>query len=98
MSDPSEPLPDDAVWRFDEGARLEAERALADAHPVRTICNVIRKLHAECTTESQRELCREAIWMAKRMDRRLRSYKFDWDRGIWLVEGSAEGSGAGGAS
>jgi len=40
-----------------------------------TICNHIRALHRLCTTEEQRALCEEIVYLAKRMNDALLRYK-----------------------
>ena len=76
-------------WLFTESKRDEAQEMLFRKWHVRTICNVIRMLHATCTTPEQKYLCEEIIWMAKKMDSKLHSYKQDWDKGIWHDENTA---------
>ena len=76
----------DAVWHFQESHREAVQEALHHSYDVRTICNVIRYLYSRCTTPEQRALCEEIIWMAKKMDTKLRTYKQDWDEGIWHHE------------
>lgn len=39
-----------------------------------TICNHIRYLYTLITTNEQKELCQEIIFLAKKMDARLRQY------------------------
>lgn len=39
----------------------------------RTICNVLKDLHAKT---GENELCAEALWMAKRMNKKLTRYKW----------------------
>lgn len=74
-------------WLFSDKHRDEAQEMLSRQWDVRTICNVIRYLHTKCTTPEQKYLCEEIIWMAKRMDSKLKNYKSDWDDGIWKPEG-----------
>jgi hypothetical protein len=81
---------------FGSDERLQADRDLANrkqGDDIRTICNVIRHISDDAAlipVQERREhaqaLCAEAIFMAKRMDLRLRVYKHDWDRGLWLPE------------
>src|SRR5262245_1371630 len=73
-------------WRFDPEAQRQAERWLDEPFPLRTICNVLRQIHARTTQSDVQALCLEALWMAKKMDGRLRAYKQDWDTGLWLID------------
>jgi len=61
-------------------------RALYQRYDIRTICNVLRRIHLLARNEEISRLCSEAITMAKHMDERLRWYKQDWDKGLWLPE------------
>jgi vacuolar-type H+-ATPase subunit C/Vma6 len=76
----------DRPFHFDEDAAKEGTQALSESYDVRTICNVIRRIHAIAKNEEVTRLCSEAIWMAKRMDTKLRGYSMDWDKGLWLPE------------
>lgn len=51
----------------------------------RTICEVLRDIHRETDDDRIRALAEEAEDMAKRMDRKLREYKADWDAGFWAT-------------
>ena len=73
-------------WLFGDKCREEAREMLSRSWDVRTICNVIRYLNTKCSTPEQHYLCEEIIWMAKKMDAKLRFYKQDWDKGIWKNE------------
>ena len=86
----------DRPFIFAPEDREKAERDLAhraQGEDIRTICNVIRHISDEARAipmQAKREhaqaLCAEAIYMAKRMDLRLRYYRQDWDKGLWLPE------------
>lgn len=51
--------------------------------PKRTICEVLREAHRATTDPKVHALLDEAHIYAKRMDRKLREYKADWDAGFW---------------
>lgn len=70
--------------------RLEARRTLGTLQPTRTICNVIRRIYMRATDQEIGRLCEEAIWMAKRMDAKLRERNHTWDKGFWRDENSAD--------
>lgn len=61
-------------------------RTLAQRYDIRTICNVLRRIHLLARNEAVSQLCAEAITMAKHMDARLRWYRQDWDKGLWIPE------------
>ena len=71
---------------FGDDEREFGERALEDRYDVRTVCNVIRRIHLTANNPEVSLLCAEAIYMAKSMARRLKHYKKDWHRGLWLPE------------
>mgnify|MGYP001558381236 CR=1 FL=1 len=77
----------DKPFRFDQDDDRLAEQWLGETHPYRTICNVIRRIHETARQPTVTELCKEALLMAKAMNKRLRHYKRDWDRGLWVPEG-----------
>lgn len=52
--------------------------------PKRTICEVLREAHRETADPKVHALLGEAHRMAKKMDRKLREYKSDWDAGFWV--------------
>ncbi len=58
-----------------------------NAHrPLWTICEVLREIYKIAMNEGNSEIAlkaREATVMAKRMDRKLREYKKDYDDGWW---------------
>lgn len=65
-------------------AQLEhGESLMLEAYPLRTICNVIRRIYVTCKDEEIKRLCVEALLMSKSMNRRLKYYKKDWDKGLW---------------
>lgn len=74
-------------WLFSDKCREEARGMLHNSHDVRTICNVLRYLYTLCDKPEQKYLVEEAIWMAKKMDNKLRFYKKDWDQDLWVPEG-----------
>lgn len=52
--------------------------------PRRTICEVLRDIHRSAEEPGTvKTLAEEAYSLAKRMDRRLREYRADWDAGFW---------------
>jgi hypothetical protein len=60
------------------------------AGPKRTICEVLRELWDIAAVIPQEDLAGElrariltAYDMAKRMNRKLREYRHDWDEGFW---------------
>jgi len=67
------------------------DQILYRAHRKRTICEVLREIWdlAEVTDEDIREELEERILiayeMAKKMNRKLREYKNDWDGQFWEV-------------
>jgi hypothetical protein len=69
-----------------EEARLQIR---CKASSWRTICEVHREMYdlAETLPDSERlklqELVIDAFIMAKKMDRKLKSYKQDWDAGFY---------------
>lgn len=71
---------------FDDDAREHGESSLEQRYDVRTICNVIRRIHLVANNPEVSLLCAEAIYMAKRMAKRLTVYKKDWHRGLFLPE------------
>ena len=81
------------IFLFDESARWQADQWMDERFPLRTICNVIRQIHARSRQSEVQELCLEALWMAKKMDAKLRTYKQDWDTGLWLIEGGPHALG-----
>lgn len=66
--------------------REEALIAMRRASSWRTICEVHREIYDACqaigATEIS-ELVLEAFIMGKKMDAKLREYKFDWDDGFY---------------
>ena len=79
-------LPDAMVYTHDKHAQMAREMQVRQG--ARTICNVVRRLHGLCTTEEQRYLCGEIMYMAQHMAKRLAFYKQDWDHGLWIPEGA----------
>ena len=63
-----------AVTSFEEQLRQRSRQ--------RTLCEVLRLVWGRSDAEVQ-DLVEEAYGYAKRMDRRLREYKADYDRGWW---------------
>ena len=65
-------------------------------NPLRTICEVIRELWeiSEVLDETLRAEVQarlvDCYSMAKKMDRRLREYKYEWDADFWAVNEDAE--------
>jgi hypothetical protein len=59
------------------------------ANPQRTICEVLREMWdiAEVLDETLRKELEarvaDAYTMAKKMDRKLREYKYGWDKDFW---------------
>jgi len=58
----------------------------------RTICEVLREIYDltfaignETIREEIRVRLRTTYGMAKKMDRKLHEYKFDWDKDFWEV-------------
>jgi len=58
----------------------------------RTICEVLRELYDltfavgnETVREEMRVRLKTAYEMAKKMDKKLHEYKFDWDKDFWEV-------------
>ena len=49
----------------------------------RTICEVLREIYDLAEEPEIRSRCEEAIVMAKKMDARLRHYKYNYDEGWW---------------
>lgn len=49
----------------------------------RTICQVLREARRATSDPAAHALIEEAYRLAKRMDRRLREYRADWDTGFW---------------
>ncbi len=48
-------------------------------YPENTICQIIRTIYQKTEDEEIKILCRIAVVMAKKMDVRLRRYKFNYD-------------------
>lgn len=71
---------------MDEDTISAGLRALHQRYDIRTICNLLRRIHLLARSEEVSQLCAEAITMAKHMDERLRWYRKDWDRGLWQPE------------
>jgi len=58
---------------FTEKDAERARRALRRGRSgVRTICNVLRDLYVRLEVREDKRLVEEAVWMAKRMNRKLR--------------------------
>lgn len=51
--------------------------------PEYTICEVLRQIFRSTENDDIRIKARIAITMAKKMDRKLRKYKKNWDEGFW---------------
>ena len=76
----------DRPFVMDEETVTAGMRALSQRYDIRTICNCLRRIHLLARQEAVSRLCAEAITMAKHMDERLRWYKKDWDKGLWVPE------------
>lgn len=62
--------------------------SMRDAAHSRTICEVLREINDIHQGDTQidistRAMCREAVDMAKRMDRKLKEYNQEWDKEWW---------------
>ena len=53
------------------------------AMELRTICEVLREIYWHTQDPEIREKVVEAERMAKRMDAKLRKYKYGWDKDEW---------------
>ena len=73
-------------FRMDAEQRRVGAKALGETWEERTICNIIRKIHETAHNTAVTALCIEAIYMAKSMNKRLRHYKVDWDKGLWMPD------------
>jgi hypothetical protein len=60
----------------------EILESMKGASEKRTICEVHREIYEICKDEAVKELLLEAYSMAKRMDKKLREYKKNWDEGL----------------
>ena len=66
------------------------------ASPERTICEVLRELWdiSEVLDETLRAEMQvriaDAYTMAKKMDKKLREYKYDWHKGFWMANDDYE--------
>lgn len=49
----------------------------------RTICEVHREIYDASEDAKVRDLVLEAFVMGKKMEKKLREYKTDWDAGMW---------------
>jgi hypothetical protein len=63
--------------------REEAIEAINHTSYRRTICEVHREIYKSCSDPRIKELVLEAFIMGKKMDRKLKEYKWDWDEGFF---------------
>jgi hypothetical protein len=73
----------DTPFTFEPEQLHQGFVSLSQRYDVRTICNVIRRIHLLARSQEISLLCAQAIYMAKRMDAALRAAKHDYDRGWW---------------
>ena len=59
------------------------EKNFVASHHFRTICEVLREIYWHTNDEVVREKIKEATLMAKKMDKKLHEYKYNWDEGMW---------------
>ena len=59
------------------------EKNFVTSYDRRTVCEVLREIYWHTKDPVVRDKIEEATVMAKKMDKKLREYKYDWDKDMW---------------
>jgi hypothetical protein len=68
----------------------EPNKKYVTAYRIRTICEVLREIYWETNNPEVRKKVEEATAMAKKMNKKLRSYARDWEKGFFTEKVDTE--------